>query len=109
MARTKVEQVQCDRCKRTELLPVREGPAKEYAELEATLVTGYEDGAPVMKTLRFFDLCERCRKALANYWASLEEWERDGKPLVGMEPQAAPPLQPPPNYTPPRPHSSGKK
>lgn len=109
MARTRVEQVQCDRCKRTELLPVREGPVREQADLEATLVVGYENGEPVTKRIRFFDLCDRCRKALLNYWSSLEEWERDGKPLVGMEAQAAPPLQPPPNYTPPRPHSSGKK
>ena len=105
MARSKVEQVQCDRCKRLELLPLKEGPSKDKPDFVAALATVDENGAPKVLDLSFQDLCPRCKKTLENHWAALKEWERDGKPLVGLEEEKAPPLQPAPNYTPPKPHS----
>lgn len=105
MARTKVEQVQCDRCKRMELLPIKEGTEKDKPDFTAILQTKDAEGKPLELKLEFNDLCPRCKTTLGNYWQSLEEWDRDGKPLVGQEPDKAPPLQPAPNYTPPKPHS----
>lgn len=107
MARAKVEQVQCDRCKRMELLPLRDVPVNPDAAFTASLQTVDEKGQPTTLALHFQDICPRCRKTLQNYWQSFAEWERDGKALVGLEDDKAPPLQPAPSVTPPRPHSPG--
>lgn len=113
MASVIVRQVQCDRCKRQELLPpLPPGHTQgKPPDFEATLHTKDAEGKPLERKLKFDDLCVKCQTALNNYWQSLEEWDRDGKPLVGQEPDKAPPVQTPPSYTPPKPHSAaaGKK
>lgn len=99
MARQKVEQVKCDRCKRVELQPVQED--KTIPDFDASFKE---------RKLVYFDLCMRCADTLNNVWDRMEEWERDGQPLLATGPvlagnQAAP-LSPAPNYSPPQPHSA---
>lgn len=100
MARQKVEQIQCDRCKRVELQPVREGVEKIGPEFSATFLG---------KKLQYTDLCARCKAKLDHYWTEIMEWEREVKQaLLGAqvpENQAAP-LTVAPDYTPPKPHSA---
>lgn len=100
MARQKVEQVKCDRCKRVELQPVQEGQ-KADPDFVANLKG---------RKLVFFDLCIKCEGTISNLWDRMAEWERDGLPLVSVGPVVGPnqaaTLSPAPNYTPPQPHSA---
>jgi len=96
MARQKVVQVRCDRCKRVELQP--EAPPKAHPDFEARLLD---------KRLIYEDLCSRCRGALENSWKDLEEWDRPLRQDFGpslMSNEAAP-LETAPDYSPPKPHS----
>jgi hypothetical protein len=65
------------------------------------------------KKLVYNDLCNRCRETLEKLFTQMKEWTRDRKetllgtsgPKLGAN-QAAP-LNVPPNYSPPKPHSGG--
>jgi hypothetical protein len=99
MARCEVVQIQCDRCKRTELLP----PTPKQAE-PVFLLTFRLDG----KKIKYDDLCQRCIEAVKRIILDLDEWERELNQTFGptVETNKAPPLQVAPNYTPPQPHSA---
>lgn len=99
MARQKVEQIQCDRCKRVELAPIRE-TEREFPDFRADFLG---------QTLIYTDLCGRCKETLGGTWNGLKEWTRETKQvLLGAQvPQdKAAPLSPAPDYTPPKPHSA---
>lgn len=99
MGRQRVEQVQCDRCKRLELQPVSDTP--RTAPDFSAVYMGQE--------LVFQDLCSRCKETLGNTWLHLKEWTRESKQvLLGAQisPNAAAPLSPAPDFTPPKPHSA---
>lgn len=99
MARQKVEQIQCDRCKRVELQPVAD-QAKTRPDFEAR----FEDLQMV-----FNDLCGHCKKTLENVWKDLKEWNREVKQsLLGpvVQTNQAAPLDVAPDYSPPKPHSA---
>jgi hypothetical protein len=103
MARAEVVQCRCDRCKRVELIP--KGPPKTQPDFDARLGD---------KVLTYEDLCPRCRETMENLWKDMAEWDRAVKhEFLGSGPSVtnnqAPPLQPAPDYTPPKPHSGGKK
>jgi hypothetical protein len=56
--------------------------------------------------MSFHDLCFRCKTTVKNYFEGLREWERDINPLFkSVDETRAPPLQPAPDYSPPKPHS----
>lgn len=101
MAREKVQLLRCDRCKRSELQPI--APDKVGPDFE---------GSFLGQRLVYPDLCVRCRDAVQNVWKILKEWDREVKwttirneaPVTA--PDAAVPLQPAPNYSPPQPHSA---
>jgi len=100
MSRAKVVRLQCDRCKRTELMP--EASAKVGADF---------DGTCMGQRLVFEDLCVKCKEAVMNLWVELKEWDRQVKytvikngPLV--DENKAAPMAPAPNYSPPQPHSA---
>lgn len=107
--RATVVQVKCDRCKRVETVAVN-GNGAHNGSASAT-------GSPAFKALFegmelvYEDLCSSCRAALKNVWKELKEWKRNIVQEFGpkVDPNNAAPLQPPPNYTPPIPHSSGKR
>lgn len=108
MARAKVEQVLCDRCKRDEFRPLPDKQVEKLtADFEAVLEGMDAEGKPVQLVLKFQDLCVGCKKALFNLWEKLREWDRDGKELIVAKGplQATPPLQAPELQTPPRPHA----
>jgi hypothetical protein len=99
MAREKVVKVRCDRCKRTELVPV--AADKVGADFEASFQG---------QRLVYEDLCERCRETVQHIWTELKEWDREVKyttirngPLVPEN--AAAPMAPATNFSPPQPHS----
>lgn len=99
MARAKVEQVQCDRCKRVELVPLRED--RTGAAVLTLNFKGVE--------LKYEDLCPRCESAVGRLIEDIKQWEREVKqeflgPQIGQN-QAAP-ASPPPVYSPPQPHSA---
>jgi hypothetical protein len=99
MARAKVEQVQCDRCKRVELVPLRED------RTGAAVMTLTFKGAE----LKYEDLCPRCETAVGRLIEDIKQWEREVKqeflgPQVSQN-QAAP-MQVPPILSPPQPHSA---
>lgn len=97
MARTEVVYVRCDRCKREELQPV--GPPKGRPDFIMRL----DD-----KELVYNDLCPRCKTAILSGWGHMEEWERGINPVFAgpaVMGEKAPPLSPPPDNTPPKPHS----
>ena len=96
MARCEVIQVQCDRCKRVRLAPPQ--PPKSKPDFEAHLGD---------KVLKFDDLCESCKSAIMSRWPDLEQWEREVKQQFGpqLDNNQAPPMNPAPDYTPPKPHS----
>lgn len=96
MARNKVVQVRCDRCKRVELLP--ESPPKEQPDFEGRLFD---------KVIRYDDICVFCKKALENYWKDLLEWDREVKHQFGptISGESAPPMEVAPTLSPPKPHS----
>lgn len=105
MARETVVKVLCDRCRRLELQT--SDVSKIGPDFEASF--GGE-------RLVYQDLCQTCRKTVANLWTALREWEREVKytvlrngPLV-PDNQAAP-VSVAPNYSPPQPHSlaAGKR
>jgi hypothetical protein len=83
MARRQVLEVTCDRCKKTETQAVESVPA-EGAELEVTFHG---------QTVKYEDLCKRCRNACENYFKSMtKQVEEDEK---AAEPDGAtPPGQP---------------
>ena len=92
-----VIQIKCDRCSRVELIaPLKD--KKTVPDLDARLLD---------KTLKYDDLCHRCKSALSNIWKEMEEWDRDlNQPFGPSVPQdKAVPLQPAPDYSPPKPHS----
>lgn len=99
MARQPVVQVQCDRCKRVSLQI--EAPPKTQPDFEANLLG---------KRLCYADLCDVCKKTIENLWTDLAEWDKELKQrlLVGptVPDNQAAPLDVPPNYTPPKPHSA---
>lgn len=99
MARVKVEQVQCDRCKRVELVPVRED------RVAGSVMTLVFKGSE----LKYEDLCPRCESAVARLIEDIKQWEREVKqeflgPQIGQN-QAAP-TSVPPIVSPPQPHSA---
>lgn len=96
MARLEVIQIQCDRCKRVELLPP--APTKAKADFEAR----HGD-----KVIKYDDLCTSCKEALDNIWVNIKEWKREIKQQFGptVPENQAVPLSPAPDYTPPKPHS----
>lgn len=98
MARQKVEQVKCDRCKRVELQPVLETP-KTQPDFEARLLD---------QKLVYADLCGTCKETLANVWKDLSEWKRELVQQFGptVSSNTAPPLSVAPDYSPPKPHSA---
>jgi len=96
MARQEVIQIQCDRCKRVELLPP--APTKAKADFEARFLD---------KLVKYEDLCTSCKEALDNIWVNIKEWKREIKQQFGPtrpENQAVP-LNPAPDYNQPKPHS----
>lgn len=97
MSRQKTELVTCDRCKRQEIQPISATPRTEP---EFSLQFAEEK-------LIFQDMCFRCRTTVKNYVNGLKEWDRELVPLFRPvdEVQAAP-LQPAPDYSPPKPHST---
>lgn len=98
MARQRVEKIQCDRCKRAELRPLEEGNGVRQPDFEA-LFNGQK--------LTYADLCIKCKETVAHIWEELKQWDREVKygtfRVNGQD--AAPPLQPAPNYSPPNPNS----
>ena len=100
MAREKVIKIQCDRCKRIELVP--EVADKVGADFEASF------GG---KRLVYPDLCIKCRETISNIWVDLEQWDREVKYTVisngpKVREDEAPPMAVPTNFSPPKPHSA---
>lgn len=97
MAQMDVVQIKCDRCSRVELI----APSKDKKTLPDM------DARLLDKSLKYDDLCYRCKAALLNLWKDFEEWDRDLKQPFGPSvPQdKAAPLQTAPDYSPPKPHS----
>jgi hypothetical protein len=99
MARQPVVQIQCDRCKRVQLLPV--GPEKAIPDFHAVFNN---------KQIIYTDLCEHCKKTIDNIWIELEQWDREVKQslLAGptVDDNKAPPMEVAPDFTPPKPHSA---
>lgn len=91
MARKKVVQITCDRCKRGELL--EDDPNKEGPDFTCTLLG---------TTIDYPDLCSSCRSTMRNLMDQMNEWKRDIKPKLGPADKAAP-LNVAPDYTPHRP------
>jgi hypothetical protein len=104
MARAPVVQIQCDRCKRVDLVPADKVRKDEVPSLELTF-----RGEDVV----FGDLCPRCATAIGNLVASIRDYEREikqgflGGPQIAKD--EAPPLQVAPSYSPPQPHAAGAK
>ena len=97
MARHKVEQVRCDRCKRVELQAVLPEPRKEptfTCRLDA-------------KVLSYEDLCSFCRSLVERLMDQMEQWERELQQQFGpaVSNNTAAPVVSAPNYTPQQPHS----
>lgn len=98
MARQKVIQCQCDRCKRVELQP----DVGEKTEPELTVIF---EGV----TLVYRDLCSSCRSAIHRLIKDMREWNRElTQKLLGpaVEGERAPPTTSPPDYSPPKPHKA---
>lgn len=96
MARQKVVQCQCDRCKRVELQP----DVGEKTEPELVVTFGG-------KTLSYHDLCTSCRGAIGRLIDDMREWNRElTQKLLGpaVQGEQAPPVAAAPNYSPPSPH-----
>lgn len=96
MARLKVVQIRCDRCKRVELLPPQD--EKPKADFEVRFLE---------KTLKYEDLCSSCKEALDHIWDAIKEWKREIKQQFGptLPENRAVPLAPAPDYNQPKPHS----
>lgn len=98
MARAQVIHIKCDRCKREELQPM--GPSKEAPDFEAK----YKGS-----TILFADLCDRCREAVTKLWIELKEWDKQIISTMWKGPRVednkAPPMNPSPDNSPPKPHS----
>ncbi len=98
MARQKVIQCQCDRCKRVELQP--DVGEKKEPELVVTFDK---------VTLIYTDLCTPCRSAISRLIKDMREWNRElTQKLLGpaVEGEKAPPISSPPDYSPPKPHKA---
>jgi hypothetical protein len=95
MARQKLELLTCDRCKREQLRPV---PDQEKVEADFSMKFKGDD-------LVYKDLCTGCEKTVRNLIQELKEWDRKINSL--LDEKVAPPLEVPPSYTPPKPHSPG--
>lgn len=91
-----VIQIKCDRCTRVELIAPNAN--KTESDFEARIGD---------KKLVYDDLCSRCKTALTNLWEDLGKWDRDlNQPFGPSVPsEKAVPLQPAPDYSPPKPHS----
>jgi hypothetical protein len=109
MARSKVEQIRCDRCGRMEFQPVKDGTIAliRKASFEARL----DD-----KVLKYDDLCDGCKEAIKHIWESdLVEWKTPVKhakftaPGPTLPADRAAPVSVPPDFSPPKPHSPHKK
>jgi len=100
MARCEVVQVQCDRCKRVELRPP--APVKALADMEVRFLN---------EIVKYDDLCQRCREALARLVTELKEWDRTLNQTFGptVHENEAPPVESPPKYVSPQPHAAGAK
>ena len=96
MSRLEVIQIRCDRCKRVELLPP--APVKAKADFEARILD---------KLVKYDDLCSSCKEALFRIWDDIKEWKREIKQQFGptVPENQAVPLNPAPDYSPPKPHS----
>ena len=96
MARQDVIQVQCDRCKRVELLP----PTQKRTEPIFKVRLGNNE-------IVYDDICGWCMSALTNYMENIRQWEREIKQHFGptIQDDKAAPLIPAPDYSPPKPHS----
>ena len=78
MARRQVLEVTCDRCKKTETQDVESVPT-EGSELEVTFHG---------QSVKYADLCKRCRSACENYYKSLTKQSDEEK---AKEPEGATP------------------
>jgi hypothetical protein len=99
MARQKVVQIRCDRCKRVELAP------------PADIVNKQPDFKGVLcgEELVYEDICERCKIALQNLWTGFKEWEKEivtHRYASFPDHNTAVPLTVAPDYSPPKPHSA---
>lgn len=113
MARENVEKIQCDRCNRIELRPIPATPlngAPRPPDLDVSF-SG--------QRLIYADLCGKCLEAVGNLFTAMKEYQREIKYTIlknvdsargpAVDENAAPPLQPAPNYSPPQPHSASAK
>lgn len=76
MARRRVVEVTCDRCKRTETQGVDEDPTLR-AKVGKELVVVFHG-----QSIEYEDLCRRCRSAVENYYNRMTkqaEEEEEGK------------------------------
>ena len=94
MVREQAVSVQCDRCDRVEMQPP--APPKTVPDFRCVF-NGTE--------LVYDDLCKSCRGVIANHLTRIFEQEFD------FTQEKAPPLDSPPDYSPPKPHSpaAGKR
>lgn len=102
MARAQAVQIQCDRCKRTYLVPAAQAAEKTEPDFVAKL--GDQE-------IVFNDLDEPCKATLRGLWDNIKEWKRElNQHLVGQGPMVganqAPPVSSTPDYSPPKPHSA---
>lgn len=109
MARTKVVQIRCDRCGRMEFQPAKDDAASHAGlpAFEARLGD---------RVLKYDDICEVCKGAILQVWDNdLVEWKRPVKharftaPGPALPQDRAAPPSAPPDFTPPKPHSTNKK
>lgn len=70
MARRQVVEIKCDRCQRVENQENTSVPAGVEDELSVTFQG---------RTIKYHDLCKRCREACANYFKSLTKQPEDEK------------------------------
>jgi hypothetical protein len=73
-------------------------PTKAKADFEARLLD---------KHVKYEDLCSSCQDALGRIWDYIKEWKREIKQQFGptVPENHAVPLNPAPDYSPPKPHS----
>lgn len=100
MARCEVVQIQCDRCKRTELRTP--SPPKVVSDIEIQYLG---------RRIVFPDLCETCKETVGRLVELAQEWQRELRQPFGptVHSNEAPPLQTTPKYTPAQPHAASAK
>ena len=102
MARQRVVQIQCDRCRRQEFVPEEEKVGSDF------------DASFLDQRLVYGDLCGRCKETISNIWVLMKEWQKEVKYTILNNNRIGPilsdneaaPNTPAPNYMPPQPHSA---